>query len=38
VRVGWPRLVASRMQTPVAMDSRTVEKVSRLLADSLPIA
>ena len=38
VRVGWPRLVASRMQAPVAMDSRTVEKVSRLLADSLPIA
>ncbi len=38
VWVGWPQPVGSRMQAPVVMDSRTVEEVSRLLADSLPIA
>ena len=38
VWVGWPRLIASRAKAPEVMDSRTVEEVSRLLADSLPIA
>ena len=36
VWVGWPRLVANRLQAPEVMDSPTVQEVSEMIADRLP--
>jgi len=36
VWVGWPRLMASRLQAPEVMDSPTVQEVSEMIADRLP--
>lgn len=38
VWVGWPELMARRVQTPVVMDSSTVHEVAQLIVDNLPIA
>ena len=36
VWVGWPKLLAGRVRTPVVMDSPTVQEVSLMIADHLP--
>jgi Nuclease-related domain len=36
VWVGWPKLLAGRVQTPVVMDSPTVQEVYLMIADHLP--
>jgi hypothetical protein len=38
VWVGWPTLMAGRVQEPGVMDSPTVQEVSQLIADQLPVA
>jgi hypothetical protein len=36
--VGWPKLMAGRVQAPGIMDSPTVREVSDLIATQLPVA
>ncbi len=36
VWVGWPRVMAGRLQTPEVMDSPTIDEVSELIAERLP--
>ena len=36
VLVGWPKLIAGKMQDPVVMDSSTVEEVSEMIGERLP--
>jgi hypothetical protein len=38
VWIGWPRLMAGRVQAPGVMDSPTVREVSDLIAAQLPLA
>jgi hypothetical protein len=38
VWVGWPKLMAGRVQAPGVMDSPTVREVSDLIAEQLPVA
>jgi hypothetical protein len=38
VWVGWPKLMAGRVQSPGVMDSPTVREVSAMIADRLPVA
>jgi len=38
VWVGWPKLMAGRVQAPGVMDSPTVREVSDLIADHLPVS
>ncbi len=38
VWVGWPRLMAGRIQAPGVLDSPTVREVSVMIADHLPTA
>jgi hypothetical protein len=38
VWIGWPRLMAGRVQAPGVMDSPTVREVSDLIAAQLPVA
>jgi hypothetical protein len=38
VWVGWPKLMAGRVQSPGVMDSPTVREVSAMIADQLPVA
>lgn len=36
VLVGWPKLIAAKLQDPVVMDSSTVEEVSEMIGERLP--
>ena len=36
--VGWPKLVAGRVQAPGVMDSPAVQEVSEMIADHLPVS
>lgn len=38
VWVGWPKLMAGRVQAPGVMDSPTVQEVSEMIARQLPVA
>jgi hypothetical protein len=38
VSVGWPKLVAFRVQAPGVMDSPAVQEVSEMIASHLPVA
>lgn len=38
VSVGWPKLVALRVQAPGVMDSPAVQEVSQMIAEHLPVA
>jgi hypothetical protein len=38
VWVGWPKLMAGRVQAPGVMDSPTVQEVSEMIAQQLPVA
>jgi Nuclease-related domain len=37
VWVGWPRLMAGQVQGPGALDASTVQEVSTMIADGLPV-
>jgi hypothetical protein len=38
VWVGWPKLIANRVQAPGVMDSPAVKEVSEMIAQRLPVA